>query len=91
MLGQIKGEKLAAMVKHMIDDISTEDPEAVFELQEKLGKGSYGMVYKGRNRTSNETLAVKILALDDEATLKVLLKKRIGSSSAPPPRGSFAS
>lgn len=75
MLGQIKGEKLAAMVKHMIDDISTEDPEAVFELQEKLGKGSYGMVYKGRNRTSNETLAVKILALDDEATLKVLLKK----------------
>lgn len=70
MLGQIKGEKLAAMVKHMIDDISTEDPEAVFELQEKLGKGSYGMVYKGRNRTSNETLAVKILALDDEATLK---------------------
>jgi serine/threonine protein kinase len=71
MLGQIKGEKLAAMVKHMIDDISTEDPEAVFELQEKLGKGSYGMVYKGRNRTSNETLAVKILALDDETTLKV--------------------
>jgi len=33
---------------------SSEDPASIFELVEMLGKGSYGSVYKARNRKSGE-------------------------------------
>lgn len=50
--------------------IHPEDPLTLFEIQEKLGKGSYGSVYKARNKESSEIVAVKIIALDDTETIK---------------------
>jgi serine/threonine protein kinase len=44
--------------------ISTEDPKQLFTLQEKLGKGAYGHVYKAANKTTGETVAIKIISLD---------------------------
>ncbi|KAI9335129.1 hypothetical protein BDR26DRAFT_866213 [Obelidium mucronatum] len=37
------------------------DPTRVFELQEKLGEGSYGTVHRALHTRSNTTVAVKIL------------------------------
>jgi len=37
----------------------------VFELLETLGRGSYGSVYKARNRQSSEIVAVKVISLDE--------------------------
>ena len=42
-----KVHKLRSALEKAID-ISSEDPETLYQLQERLGKGSYGMVYKGK-------------------------------------------
>ncbi|CAI6004827.1 unnamed protein product [Closterium sp. NIES-64] len=39
--------------------VSREDPTLKYELLEELGKGSYGSVYKGRDRISSELVAIK--------------------------------
>ncbi|KAL6065407.1 serine/threonine-protein kinase dst2 isoform X3 [Balamuthia mandrillaris] len=56
-------------------EISNEDPEKLFELHERLGRGSYGMVYRGRAYKTGETVAIKIIALDDEAALDDVRKE----------------
>lgn len=37
-----------------------------YEPQEKLGEGTYGVVYKARNTATNEIVAIKQIHLDDE-------------------------
>lgn len=69
MLQKAKISKLKTLLEQEVY-ISSEDPETLFELQERLGKGSYGSVYKGRSYQTNEIVAIKLLSLDDEATLK---------------------
>ncbi|EGG18570.1 severin kinase [Cavenderia fasciculata] len=41
------------------------DPEELFIKQEKIGKGSFGEVFKGINKKTGETIAIKIIDLDD--------------------------
>ncbi|CAI6003591.1 unnamed protein product, partial [Closterium sp. NIES-64] len=43
--------------------VSREDPTLKYELLEELGKGSYGSVYKGRDRISSELVAIKVISL----------------------------
>lgn len=50
--------------------IHPEDPLTLFEMQEKLGKGSYGSVYKARNINTSEIVAIKMIALDEGETIK---------------------
>lgn len=50
--------------------VQTEDPRTLFELQAKLGKGSYGSVFKARNIKTAEIVAIKIVNLDDEEALE---------------------
>eukprot|EP01031_Cornospumella_fuschlensis_P028831 gene28831-34799_t len=41
---------------------------AAFEIYEQVGEGTYGYVYKARDRKSNETVALKRLILNREVT-----------------------
>eukprot|EP01087_Luapelamoeba_hula_P010567 TRINITY_DN27_c0_g1_i1.p1 TRINITY_DN27_c0_g1~~TRINITY_DN27_c0_g1_i1.p1 ORF type:complete len:445 (-),score=105.71 TRINITY_DN27_c0_g1_i1:151-1485(-) len=41
------------------------DPEELFQKQEKIGKGSFGAVYKGINKKSKKLVAIKIIDLED--------------------------
>lgn len=43
---------------------STRDPEELFQRQERIGKGSFGEVYKGINLETNETVAIKVIDLE---------------------------
>ncbi|KAL0304896.1 UNVERIFIED_CONTAM: Cell division control protein 2A, partial [Sesamum calycinum] len=37
-----------------------------YEKVEKIGEGTYGVVYKGRDRSTNETIALKKIRLEQE-------------------------
>ncbi|KAB5550683.1 hypothetical protein PHYPO_G00056670 [Pangasianodon hypophthalmus] len=41
------------------------DPEEYFTKQERIGKGSFGEVYKGINNRSKEVVAIKIIDLEE--------------------------
>ncbi|MED6261003.1 Serine/threonine-protein kinase 25, partial [Ataeniobius toweri] len=41
------------------------DPEEYFTKQERIGKGSFGEVYKGINNHTKEVVAIKIIDLEE--------------------------
>jgi serine/threonine-protein kinase 24/25/MST4 len=41
------------------------DPEELFEKQERIGKGSFGEVFRGFNRKTKQEVAIKIIDLED--------------------------
>jgi len=41
------------------------DPESVFEKKERIGKGSFGEVFRGYNRKTKDEVAIKIIDLED--------------------------
>ena len=41
------------------------DPEAIFTRQERIGKGSFGEVYKGIDKRTQQTIAIKIIDLEE--------------------------
>lgn len=43
----------------------TGDPERLYSLQEKIGRGSFGEVYKALHRETCKTLAIKIIDLEE--------------------------
>lgn len=51
------------------------DPEEIFELLEQVGVGSYGNVYKGRRKTTNENYAIKIIKLEPGEQLDSIIQE----------------
>jgi len=45
-------------------EIQDEDPTKTYELIHRIGKGSYGIVYKARNKQTSEIVAIKIIQLE---------------------------
>jgi serine/threonine-protein kinase 24/25/MST4 len=41
------------------------DPEEIFTQQERIGKGSFGEVYKGINKRTQQVIAIKIIDLEE--------------------------
>ena len=41
------------------------DPEKRFNKQEKIGRGSFGEVFKGIDKTDNSVVAIKIIDLEE--------------------------
>ncbi|KAJ3452484.1 sterile20-like kinase isoform b-related [Anaeramoeba flamelloides] len=50
--------------------ISKVDPSTLFELIEELGKGSYGSVYKGRQKGTGEIVAIKMIGIEEDEGLE---------------------
>jgi len=56
---------------------SAGDPTHEFELLDRIGKGAYGHVYKAKQKSNNEIIAIKImeLNLEDDKALQNALKE----------------
>jgi serine/threonine protein kinase len=48
------------------DEISSEDPEEVFEMLDIIGEGSYGLICTCRNVKKNKIMAIKFLDIEEE-------------------------
>eukprot|EP00474_Spongospora_subterranea_P004839 CRZ05297.1 hypothetical protein [Spongospora subterranea] len=48
--------------------VGTEDPTMIFELLEMLGQGSYGAVYKARDKRDGKSVAVKLIPVENDLT-----------------------
>eukprot|EP00945_MAST-04E_sp_MAST-4E-sp1_P007436 g7436.t1 len=52
-----------ALEAFLQNEESKQDPDDIFDLEEKLGEGSYGNVFKGSHKKSKAPVAVKIIAV----------------------------
>ncbi|EFA77693.1 putative protein serine/threonine kinase [Heterostelium album PN500] len=55
--------------------ISPEDPGTIFQRQERLGRGSFGQVFKAININDGTVVAIKIISLDDQEAIKDVRKE----------------
>ncbi|KAA3682515.1 serine/threonine-protein kinase 24/25/MST4 [Paragonimus westermani] len=44
--------------------VSNADPGTIYDVQERIGRGSFGEVFKGMNKKTREVVAIKLIFLD---------------------------
>jgi serine/threonine protein kinase len=60
----------------MSKDIKQSDPNLVYELLEQIGKGCMGVVYRARNKNTNQEVAIKIIdTTAQEGGLKDIIRE----------------
>mmetsp|Transcript_17872 Transcript_17872/g.30359 ORF Transcript_17872/g.30359 Transcript_17872/m.30359 type:complete len:156 (+) Transcript_17872:47-514(+) len=57
----LKNQFASAQLNSLIN--FEQDPEQEFELQEQLGQGNYGSVFKAKHRHTQQTFAIKLLPI----------------------------
>ena len=57
---------IAMELKKLTEENLTRQPEEVFDILCKLGKGSYGSVYKAIHKDSQQILAIKQVPVDND-------------------------
>ncbi|EGC36664.1 hypothetical protein DICPUDRAFT_150832 [Dictyostelium purpureum] len=66
-------------VKQLSDKLGVpilpDDPGTIFHLQERLGKGSFGQVFKAVHIVDGKVVAIKIISLDDQEAIKDVRKE----------------
>lgn len=71
------GLSLSLLRDRLGHTVSEDDPKSLFQLEERLGKGSFGSVYRGVHKRTGEWVAIKIISLaEDEAVEDV--RREIG-------------
>lgn len=50
--------------------MASQQPQERFELLEQLGKGSYGSVFKARDRQNSQVYAIKVMAFVEEVSVR---------------------
>ena len=56
---------LEASIERFLPFFQRVDPELVFTKQERIGKGSFGEVYKGLDNRTQQVVAIKIIDLEE--------------------------
>ncbi|KAG9395380.1 Protein kinase domain [Carpediemonas membranifera] len=71
---------------------SNADPTSLFQLLDQIGEGSYGAVFKAISKQTNETVAVKLIAIDgdwDEVNKEIQILKTLDSAQIIKYHGSY--
>ncbi|KAM9954379.1 hypothetical protein ACTFIW_003920 [Dictyostelium discoideum] len=66
-------------VKQLSDKLGVpilpDDPQTIYHIQERLGKGSFGQVFKAVHFANGKVVAIKIISLDDQEAIKDVRKE----------------
>lgn len=58
-------EIFCLMTKGIFNEFQKVDPELIFTKQERIGKGSFGEVFKGVDNRTQQVVAIKIIDLEE--------------------------
>ena len=61
------------MSKSILDFCSSGDPTELFHLNKELAVGSFGTVYEALEKSSNKTIALKIIGLEEDESFEDLI------------------
>ena len=68
-------EEYETWLKKLKGAINFSNINDIYEIQEQIGKGKFAIVYKGKHKATNRTVAIKILNKKDMNTIDLELVK----------------